>query len=256
MGGTAVSVAALTTGSLRAETVRWKPVEQDPVSAPIAKDTTLKFNADGSPKPFAGNTLICHLPAQGRMRDATTVLGNALRSSSFASKLACLPPDSYHMTVFPGANDVDRAGYGWPADINVAVPIDECNRIIGERFKAFHLRTAMPIRMRVDGVRQLGSIRLAPVDSAENAKLRHLRDRLSSEVFHFLDQDHATYTFHISLAYRLAQLTTKEEAEHQVILGRYMPALMKEGSAFELGIPEYCTFHDMHRFEPQLILRS
>ena len=215
----------------------------------------LKFNPNGMPRPFAGNTLICHLPAQGEMRDAVTALGDALRRSSFAAKLACLPPDSYHMTVFSGPTDIGRSPNNWPSDIDMKAPIADCNRIVGERIKSFRMDAAMPIRMRPAGERLLGSLRLEPVDATQAATLHRLRDRLADDVFRFRDRDHATYVYHITLAYQLTRLTSVEEAEHRAMLADHMAAIM-DVKSFELGLPEYCTFETMYRFEPVALLRA
>lgn len=239
----------------RAVAASWQPAKIDPVTAKISLETMLKFNPDGTPRPFAGNTLICHLPAQSRMRDAVTALGDALRRSSFAFKLACLPPDSYHMTVFSGPTDIGRSGNSWPSDIDIKMLMIDCNRIVSDRIRMFRMNAAMPIRMRATGERSLGSLRLEPTDATQAATLHRLRDRLADDVFRFRDKDHATYVYHTTLAYQLAKLTVMEEVEHQAILARYMPAILDVGS-FELGIPEYCTFETMYRFEPVALLRT
>ena len=46
-------------------------------------DAALKFTPDGKAKPFAGNTVIAHLPVQGPFRDATVRLYEALSGASF-----------------------------------------------------------------------------------------------------------------------------------------------------------------------------
>jgi hypothetical protein len=257
LGSSAVSLASFLPEALDAQVATPQKAEANsPVTAVVPRDTILKFNSDGSRRPFAGNTVICHLPQQCRVRDAITALGDSLRTSSFASKLSVLPGESYHMTVFPGPNDQGRAMYGWPADIPINVPMSECNRIIGERIKNFRMRGDLPIRVRVDRERMLGSLHISPADDRENAKLRTLRDRLATEVFRFRDIDHDNYTFHVTLAYQLNQLTRDEEREHQALLERYFPAILDAAPIIELGVPEFCTFEDMFRFEIRSLLRT
>jgi hypothetical protein len=70
-------------------------------------DAPLKFHPDGTVKPFAGNTVICHIPQQCRFRDGTVMLHDDLARSSFAHRLGILPPESCHMTIYPG-NAVER----------------------------------------------------------------------------------------------------------------------------------------------------
>jgi hypothetical protein len=235
--------------------------QENPVFAPTPKDALLKFNSDGSPRPFAGNTVVCHLPQQCNFRDETAALGNALKLSSFAHKCGILPSNSYHMSVFPGVNDQDRATYGWPSDIPIDVPITECNRIIGERIGNFRMHGDLPIRVRVDRERTLGpqrvsSLRMAPADDIERAKLRNLRDRLASEVFRFRTKNHEAYVFHISLGYQMSRLTPEEAKEHSSILEFHVPVIIAASPLLELGIPEFCTFNDMYRFEIRSLLRS
>ena len=95
------------------------------------RDTTLKFNPDGTPRSFAGNTVICHLPVRSAMRDAMVTLHQELKRSSYHAKLGLTSTDSYHMTVFPGANDLDRSAYGWPSYVPSDAPIDVCTRMVG-----------------------------------------------------------------------------------------------------------------------------
>jgi hypothetical protein len=262
LGSSALSLAACLPNVLDAQAGLPKTVDEgNPMFAPTPKDASLKFNPDGSPRSFAGNTVICHLPQQCSLRDQTAALGDALRSSSFAHKCGILPSNSYHMTVFPGANDQDRALYGWPADIPIDVPMAVCNRIIGERIANFRMQGELPIRVRVDREKTLGpqrvsSLRISPADNGERAKLRNLRDRLASEVFRFRTSDHDAYVFHISLAYQMSRLTPEEARQHQAILERHVPMVMAAAPVIELGLPEFCTFDDMYRFEVLSLLRT
>jgi hypothetical protein len=261
-GSSAVSLATLLPRTLGAQANALQNIEEgNPAFAATPKDTLLKFNPDGSKRPFAGNTVICHLPQECRVRDSIATLGDALRASSFAHKLAVLPSDSYHMTVLSGPNDQDRARYGWPADIPIDAPMSECNRIIGKRITNFRMHAELPIRVRVDWEKTLdrqraSGLRISPADDGENSKLRALRDRLAAEVFQFRTEDHATFGFHVSLAYQMSRLTAEEEAQYQTILTRHISAIIASSPVIELGVPEFCTFEDMYRFEIRTLLRT
>lgn len=262
LGSSALSLAACLPKVFDAQAgVTQKMDEWNPVFAATPRDASLKFKPDGSPLPFAGNTIICHLPQQCRFRDETAALGDALRSSSFAHKCGILPSNSYHISILDGLNDQDRAVYGWPADIPIDVPMRECNRIIGERIAKFRMRGALPIRVRVDRKKTLApqrvsSLRISPADDGENAKLRDLRDRLASEVFRFRTKDHDTFGFHISLAYQMSKLTAEEARQHQAILEQHVPRIIAAAPVIELGDPEFCTFEDMYRFEIRSLLKT
>ena len=234
--------------------------DRDVDAAIPTRDTVLKFYADGRCRPFAGNTVICHLPQQSHTRDAMTALGDALRTSPYIHKLGMLPSESYHMTVFPGANDQGRTVENWPSDIPRDAPIGECNRIIGERMKSFHTECPLPIRVRVNGPHTVGygracTLRLSPADDAENRKLRTLRDRIS-DVYRFRLKDHATYAFHMTIAYQIAPFTPQEQKQYQSLLEHHVPKIVETAPVLELGVPEFCTFEDMYRFEIKTLLQT
>lgn len=235
--------------------------EDDPQLAIIPRDTRLKFNPNGQPRAFAGNTIICHLPQQSRFRDAVAALGDALRSGSFAGKLAVLPSDSYHVTILGGLNDQDRARYGWPSDIPINAPIAECNRIIGERIARFRMHSDLPIRFCVDkgktvAPQRASGLQLVPADAKEKLKLHMLRDQMSTEVFRYRAADHEAFGFHVSLAYQMSGFTAEERRDYQSELVRHLPAIIAAAPVIEFGVPEFCTFGDMYRFEIQTLLRT
>jgi hypothetical protein len=233
----------------------------DPRLATIPRDTLLKFNPDGSPRPFAGNTVISHLPQQTRFRAAVVAFGDALRSSSFAAKLAILPSYSYHVTILGGPNDQDRRRYGWPSDIPISTPITECNRIISERIAQFRMHTELPLRFRLDKEKTLApqrpcGLQLVPADANEKLKLRTLRDRMATEVFRYRAPGHDTFGFHISLAYQMNGFTAGERQHYQDLLAQNLTTIGAATSIIELGVPEFSTFVDMYRFEVQTLLRT
>jgi hypothetical protein len=233
----------------------------DPKLTIIPRDTRLKFNPDGSRRPFAGNTVICHLPQQSRVRDTVTAIGDALRSSSFAPKLGILPSDSYHVTILGGANDLDRNRSEWPEDVPLKASIAECNRIVGQRFAQLKIHEELPIRFCLDKdgtlAPQLASgLQLVPADPSEKSKLSRLRDRMADEVFRYRAENHDTFGFHISLAYQMSGFTFDERREYQSILEHHIPIIVAAAPVIELGVPEFCTFEDMYRFEIRTLLRT
>jgi hypothetical protein len=235
--------------------------EGDSQLATIPRDTQLKFNPDGSPRAFAGNTVICHLPEQTRFHDAVVAFGHALRSSSFSAKIAGLPDDSYHVTILGGPNDQDRDRYGWPSDIPITTPITECNRIIGERIARFRMNTELPLRFRIDSERTLApqlasGLQLVPADADEMRKISTLRDRMADEVYRYRTPDHDTFGFHVSMAYQMRGFTAGEKQKYQDLLTRHVTTIGAAAAIIELGVPEFCTFEDMYRFEVQTLLHT
>ncbi len=224
-------------------------------------DVGRKFDADGRVKPFAGNTIICHIPQQGpgsETFDALLDIYRQLPAHAFAAKVTALPPSSYHMTIFGGANDQDRKPDLWPADLPLDVPMADCDRLLGERLEAFRLDCDLPLRMRVNLAEPAASerpltIRLLPIDDAEQAKLTRLRERLS-QALGIRAPGHDTYRFHITLGYLCRWLTPAEDADYRRALRTWREGLAKRCPVIALGAPEYCTLADMFAFKRQFYL--
>lgn len=228
----------------------------------LPRDVGRKFFADGRVKPFAGNTIVCHLPQQGEGSEPFNALLDFYREMpqhAFVRKLTLLPPSSYHMTIFGGANDQDRRLPVWPADLPLDMPIADCNRVLGERLRDFRLEESTPpYRMRVDLAEPSADeapivIRLLPVDDAERLRLSRLRDRLSKRLS-VRAPNHDAYRFHITLAYQIQWLTPAEHAEFRRVLKGWHENLARRCPVIALGAPEYCYLKDMFAFERQFYL--
>jgi hypothetical protein len=234
-----------------------KSIEEQASAIPSA-DALLKFQLNGTRKPFAGNTVICHLPVQCAMRDAMVPLHEELARSPLVHKLGLTSTDSYHMTVFPGANDQGRSVYGWPSYVPLDATIEECNRLVGERMAAAQFHCRLPLRVRVDVAMTLNyfsacTLRMVPVDAEENAKLRSLRDQLA-DVYGFRTKGHDEYVFHITMSYQMARFTAQEQVAYRRILRTHLERIVRAAPVLELAEPEYCVFPDMFRFEPVKLL--
>ncbi|WP_162539463.1 DUF1868 domain-containing protein [Granulicella sp. WH15] len=255
MQSSALAAASLLPTNLFASALQTAP------SAPHIpnRDTQLKFTPEGTPRPFAGNTVICHLPVQCAMRDAMLELHDALVKAPFYHKLGPTSPDSYHMTIFPGANDQDRTVSGWPSYVPADAPIEVCNRMVGERIAKAHLACELPIRVRINQASTLSystacTLRMMPADDNENIKLRSIRDHIS-EIYGFKLKDHAAYVFHITMSYQIAPFTDQEQSAYREMLKTHVQRIIDAQPVLEFGNPEYCTFPDMFRFDPQLLLK-
>lgn len=242
------------------------PLANAAVGAPTKASAKLsaasdKFFADGRVRPFAGNTIICHLPQQGedaRCFDALLDIYRAAPGWDFAACVAMLPQSSYHMTVFGGANDRPRNRATWPLDLPLDLPMPECNRLLGDRLRAFRMGIDMPIRMKADPDRISGdaktlAIRLVPLDADEAAKLKLLRARLS-ELLRIVPASLDSYEFHITLAYLIRSLTAAQGVALRRLKHEWHRAILAEAPVIALGPPEYCTFADMFAFARQFYL--
>lgn len=258
MAGTALTMAASTPARTSARAAA-RSAGDATAAEPV--DVGRKFYADGRVHPFRGNTIICRLDQQGERSGPFNALQDIYRelpATRFFRKITVLPPSSYHMTIFGGANDPDRKPGLWPRDIALNTPIEECNRLLSERLKAATIGPVVPTRMRVDtsepaiGERPL-VIRLLPLDETENRKVRALRDRLS-QILGIRAPGHDSYRFHISLAYLVQRLTAEELSAFRSAYVRYHADVARKCPVIEVGRPEFCVFDDMFAFHRQFYL--
>ena len=221
----------------------------------VPPEISSKFAADGRVIPFRGNTVICHLPQQGphaSLFDALLDIYRTAPAYPFLRKVTLLPPSSYHMTVFSGANDGDRrAGY-WPTSVAVDASIEQCNEFVAARLQGLALDVTLPIRMRVDLAAPIGdawtlAMPRAPFDDREQERLRRLRDRLA-EVLGLRAPMHDAYRFHTTLGYVVHPLSDDERTQFMSAVRAWREAVAKRVPIIELGAPEFCTFEDMFAF--------
>ncbi|MBW8729308.1 MAG: DUF1868 domain-containing protein [Inquilinus limosus] len=138
----------------------------------------LKFARDGSPLPFRGNTVICHIPATAPELPALAELAQRLRGLPWGGRFAFLPASSYHMTVFEGVTDAERAPERWPAGIAADAPLEDIACRFVDRLRGL----AVPQRfaMRPVGLVPMGTggtvVGLEPADEDTARQIRSLRE--------------------------------------------------------------------------------
>ena len=210
-----------------------------------------KFHRDGRAKPFAGNTVIARLPPKGWLARGMAEVCAEAAASGFAAKLALLPVDSYHMTLFGGADDQKRTPDLWPRGVPLGAPMAVCDEIVGDRLR--EVTCAPPYRLRIDQAKPIQPFRLelTPVDADEERRLRDLRDRLSAATG-IRKPGHETYGFHTQMGYLLEPFTAEEQTAFGSAFETWRGRLA--GQVLDLDAPDYCTFDDMLAFRPRLHL--
>jgi hypothetical protein len=204
-------------------------------------------------RPFPGNTIICHLPADSEFRASLETLYDALAQSEFAIFLALLPPASWHMTIFEGVCDQVREPGLWPLDLPLDATLAECNNLFDRKLVHFDLDCELPLRVRLSGIRPLRNgiaLRLVPAQAAIETELRGLRDRLS-RLLNIRHPHHETYEFHLSIAYAHRFLSATQQEELMRLIENVLPFANAE---IILGAPEFCVFNDMFAFNRRFYL--
>lgn len=211
-----------------------------------------KFAPDGRILPWGGNTFICHIPS-GIAHDVLTAVQARLQEGPLAAAFAFLPPSSFHMTVFEGANDRRRGDDSWPAGVDPDAPM----AAVTDRFLAAVRPLSLPRSVAIRPTALFGgfSVSVAGASAADEAQLRAAREALSLATG-IRRQDFANYGFHITLGYLLRWLTEAEAAEVIALSDRLHADLAAALPRIELGPVEFCTFADMGAFPQVAVLGS
>ena len=216
-----------------------------------------KFDAHGHVLRFPGNTLLCHVPLFTPLSDALTAVRDRIGAAPHADALATLPPESYHMTVFEGANDLARTRERWPAALPLNATMAQCTRHMDGKLRAFDLGCELPLRMKLDEPGQqlmIGAMRLVPADAAEAHKLRGLRDLLAQHLG-MRTPWHDSYAFHITHSYLIKLLSLDAVKQALAVHSQLYSELVAPLGVIALGAPEFCTFNDMLAFDNRFLLR-
>lgn len=223
-------------------------------AAPAARDVGRKFNADGTVRPFGGNTFIGHIEQQGAGFDQFDALLSIYRefpAYSFARKISLTPPSSYHVTVFGGLNDEDAGRPRWPRGLPAGQSVDAVTRQWLHRLQArprladsrFEFAFGTPV-VTSDGAPH---IPLHPANDATAKRLVALRDDLSA-LTGIRDKDHDRYAYHMTFGYVHERLSSAEaQALHTATAHWVERAAAVRGT---IVIPEvqFCSLRDMYAF--------
>lgn len=226
-------------------------------SAAQPRDVGRKFNADGSPRSFAGNTVAGHLGQQGEdfeAFDAWLDIAREMPRHAFARKLALVPTSSWHVTLIGGANDADRQkASAWPTDLPRDMPIADIHRLFLQRLER---RAAAPLGAcdfvvdteRAPAARTEGTlgIPLRPADDATARRLGAARDELA-ELMRLRRPDHGDYRFHVTIGYLYRFLDAAESAAMQSATAGWMARLAARGPLTLRGF-HFCVLRDMFAY--------
>jgi hypothetical protein len=205
-----------------------------------------KFYPDGAPRIFAGNTTICFVDPDGPLGRAAQAFQQAL-AATFGPRFALLPPSSFHMTTMELLCDEIRTPERWSAQLPLDAPIAATDPFFIERVTPLPAPAGLTMRVTSIGHRHGMLLNLEPADAATGEALWAYREAVATATgVRF--PDHASYWFHISLAYRIIELDAAEEAALAEFAATWLPRLRDVGAAIALPPPTLTFFDDMCRF--------
>ncbi len=208
-----------------------------------------KFFADGAPRLFAGNTIICLVDPEGQLGQAAASFQRELARQPFGGAFVMLPPSSFHMTVMELLCDQVRLPERWSPQLALDAPLPATDAFFLERVPP--LVAPADLSMAVDGLYHRDNLMLTlqPGDARTAAALRDYRSAVA-EATGVRFPDHDRYGFHMSLAYRLLELDPGEEAALTALCDGWAPRLRSVGASLALPPPQLSFFDDMTRFVP------
>ncbi|MCR9177742.1 MAG: DUF1868 domain-containing protein [Alphaproteobacteria bacterium] len=211
-----------------------------------------KYYPDGEVRRFPGNTVVCPVPPGGSDMAALIGLRARLRDLAESRAFAFTPPESYHMTLFEGVNEQERVPDIWTRHHGLDAPLDLITSDFCRRLR--DLSVPDRIEMRPTGLRKSprGGF-LVELEEAPGGRLRAVRDVLSDRLG-IRKPRHDDYRFHITLSYQIHWLPPAAAGPLSAALDDAFLAFREQCPMVTLGPPAFCTFEDMHWFEPILDL--
>lgn len=220
----------------------------------------IKFSPQGAPALYEGNTTVCHIHPASPILPKLQNIYNALRTHPTLSSLMYLvPPSSWHVTILGGVRDKIRSDGTWPLG-KENLTLEECTQDFARKLRDFGLRLpdlglGPPYHVRMSGYDAdngtgIGVI-VVGATTAEDQRLRRLRNVFADMLFGFPAPDRDSWVFHITICYFLRHIDGVNNTELKKTLGSVLN--MAQGD-FELGAVEFCTFRDMLFFDKMFYL--
>lgn len=212
-----------------------------------------KFDKNGNALTFRGNTIICFTNDENSdIYRELFFAQEELKKLSFSYKYASLPPSSFHMTAMSLTNESHRNTRFWSPFIGSKCKLSD----VDKKFKIIVDSVPIPqnFKMKIDFCNDYRFV-LSPFDEETRKALRKYRDEVSEKTGIRAD-NHDSYTFHITLFYRLQELTSNEEAEMAIVLSKINKRLKEKIESFYVGLPQFTIFNDMNEFHGDLSKRD
>ncbi|CEJ83187.1 hypothetical protein VHEMI03208 [[Torrubiella] hemipterigena] len=215
-----------------------------------------KFSPSGDVQLFPGNTVVAHIPPTSPLLAVLYQLYASIsQQSTLRTKVALLPPSSWHMTVIEGVTNADCDPAKWPRGRCVA-PVQDCTEEFADNLKDLNKSPvedglSPPYCARVVGLQPLTTgiaLRLEAASKDEDLHIRWLRERIADEAVGFRMPDHDKYEFHVSIAYLLPYLGDAEKRALNTVLQEILERF-PQFLEFNLDYVEFCSFENVFAFD-------
>ncbi|NOU94400.1 DUF1868 domain-containing protein [Paenibacillus sp. LMG 31456] len=207
-----------------------------------------KFHEDGSVRYFPGNTIICPVDPSSAVYAQLLRLADGFQKLSCSRSFTLLPPSSYHMTVIQGVCDEDRKTELWTRFLPLDAPLEETDRLFREKWETVRIPDGFNMKfhyLHAEGVAL--TVNLQPLTEDDAHELKMFRDDVSVKLgLRF--PNHDDYHFHISIGYRIMDLTGEEEEELLRFKEQTERELGEHFGVYASVPPKLVFFKDMFKF--------
>ena len=210
---------------------------------PRSMQATVKFNADGTPRRYRGNTVVCAVTRGTPLFMAAQKTLALLAESSAAARYALLPADSLHMTVIQLFSEEYRR-LAWSSKLDADCSLEEADNFMIAALAGIKPPTG--IRMKYKGIKAGKSGLRIELEPATNEILYNLVSYRNTVAYEggVIRPDHDAYGFHVGLAYRIDRLSPKEVEDLEGCL-TVAHGMLTASDTFELPAPTLTFFDNM-----------
>lgn len=208
-----------------------------------------RYTTAGVFLPEPGNTVVCHLVEGSATQQALADARLVFQGMEDADKLAFTPVASYHMTLFQGILEGRREYPYWPRDLDGATSIAEMTAQFTQRLQGFAGGPAFQVA--VTGMAPTG-LRVEGITAADRQAMADWRDGFA-EVLGYRHPDHASYEFHITMAYLIDWIDADALPAWHSMLADVEADIVQRAPVLELRAPAFCSFADMNWFEELVV---
>jgi len=206
-----------------------------------------KFNEDGSPRHYPGNTVISDVFPENKVYPIIRYLSEQLKQRKLDTLFILLPEDSYHVTIIRGVNDQVRNKEFWPPDLPLNASMHEADNFVKASVESVEAPDAFKMRFKhllIDDADF--RICLEPANYIEDTKLRDYRNKVAQRLGLWLP-GHDSYIFHITMAYTLF---IPDENRRRLLesYAEEMNMVLKQQDSFMLPRPRLAYYNDMLHF--------
>lgn len=212
----------------------------------------VKFDKNGEPLMFSGNTILFHLGSSTLSSKLHLLMCDLSKYNHDKKLFTLLPEASFHITLFDCACKKDQDSWYWPENLANNISLAKCTDYIASKIIASGI--SLPnVKFVVSGfkssfINTLG-IKMSPSNHQDEEALNRFRDAISCAIGMRRD-NHEAYAFHITIGYFIARPDEADRVWLTQVFERFIASIDCEVDTAVPRGAELCEFDNMCEFLP------